>query len=218
MTEEPDGGGATRSARGVRPLLAGAAVLLVLAAGFGIGRLTADDEGGTVTTTTTVAAEGGKGDGFTRTNQDADYDAEDVVAVFPPEIVRDGEISDQPKNSPGRALLEWWQAYQFSDAVTVEGLTSPGTVNAIGEDKLRALLALPGPGLQGIEVLEATEDGDTAEVQAGLLTFQAEDSDEPKPTEPTNSTPETFSMERKGDQWLFADTEFLETKLGTLPE
>jgi hypothetical protein len=153
-----------------------------------------------------------------RTNQDADYDIEDVVAVFPPEIVQDGEIADQKKGSPGRALLEWWQAYQFSDVAGVEGLTSPETIDAIGAGNLRALIDLPGPGLQGIEVVESSEDGNTAEVQAALLTFQPEEPGDPKPTEPSNSLPVTFSMQDEGGEWLFAETEFLETKLNTLPD
>jgi hypothetical protein len=144
-------------------------------------------------------------------------DAARVVKVFPPHIVTDGAIEEQPKGSAGRALLEWWQAYQFNDIAAVEALTSPATIDAIGEDRLRALVVPPDPGLQGISVMDASESGSTATVNAGLLQFQPEEEGEPPPRQPTSSVPETFTMEKQGDDWLFAATEFLSLKANALP-
>ena len=36
------------------------------------------------------------------------------------------------------------------------------------------------------------------------------------PNEPTNSTPESFEMERDGGDWLFAGTEYLTLRLNSL--
>jgi hypothetical protein len=141
-----------------------------------------------------------------------------VTSVFPPTIVNDEAIQAEPKGSPGRALLEWWQAYQFGDFPGVEKLTTPETVKAVDPDKLRQLVELQGPGLQGIEILNVTESGDTATVNAGLLAFAPEEPGGPIPNKPSSSTPESFAMEKSGDQWLFAATEFLTLKLNSLPD
>jgi hypothetical protein len=130
--------------------------------------------------------------------------------AFPPQVVTDSEIEAQESGSPERALLEWWQAFQFGDARGVAARTSKATLNAIGDRQLAQLVKTRGQGLQGIEVLGATEDGDGASVRAGLLTFQPKKEGEPPPETPTASRPTTFGMTKEGDEWLFRETAFLE--------
>lgn len=140
-------------------------------------------------------------------------DASDVIKTFPPTIVRPGDIDAEKANSPERALLEWWQAFQFGDAAVVEDLTSPATLKAVGKDKLeQAVMTL---GLSGLEVLGANVSGSEASVQAGLLNFQPSASGK-LPKKPTASTPETFQMAKDGGQWLFDATEFLELRVASL--
>jgi hypothetical protein len=129
--------------------------------------------------------------------------------TFPPQVVRDSEIEAQESGSPERALLEWWQSFQFGDARAVIDRTSPATVNAIGEADLAELVRTRGQGLQGVEVLGSTEDGDAASVRAGLLQFQPESEGAPPPTTPTASRPITFAMVKQGDAWLFRETVYL---------
>ena len=130
-------------------------------------------------------------------------------AAFPPQIVRDSDIEAEPSGSPERALLEWWQAFQFCDSRGVLDRTSEATINAIGERQLAVLVKTRGQGLQGVEVLGASTDGDAASVRAGLLTFQPEKQGAPPPTTPTASRPTTFAMAKEGDDWLFRETAFL---------
>jgi hypothetical protein len=203
--------------------LAIVAALVLLTAGFFIGR--ASESESSETTTPAGAGEparGESGDKERRVNtracgDEAGPSADDVVATFPPTIVTDAAIDQQDADSPGQALLEWWQAYQFDDVVAVKALTSKATIDAIGEDKLSELVELPGPGLQGVEVLDVSETGDTAAVNAGLLNFEPEEPGGEVPTDPTNSVPETFAMVKEHGEWRFAATEFLSLKLNTLP-
>jgi hypothetical protein len=130
--------------------------------------------------------------------------------AFPPQVVRDTEIEAQEAGSPERALLEWWQSFQFGDAQAVLARTSQATINAIGERELAELVRTRGQGLQGVEVLGATEDGNRASVRAGLLTFQPANPGDPPPTTPTASKPTTFAMSKEGDEWLFRETAFLQ--------
>jgi hypothetical protein len=149
----------------------------------------------------------GGGDSENGSPEEADGGSQEV---FPPHVVRDTEIEAQDSGTPQRALLEWWQSFQFGDARAVIDRTSPATINAIGEAQLAQLVRTRGQGLQGIEVLGATEDGSGASVRAGLLTFQPENEGEPPPTTPTASRPTTFAMVKEGDDWLFRETAYLE--------
>lgn len=132
------------------------------------------------------------------------------AAGFGPNVVTDGEIAGQPEGSPQRALLEWWQAFQFADVQGVTALTSKETRQAIGDAELAKLVKARGPGLQGIEILSATATRSSAAVRAGLLTFTPSEPGGPPPATPTSASPATFPMISQGGQWLFAGTHYLE--------
>jgi hypothetical protein len=132
---------------------------------------------------------------------------------LPPSVVTDSDVQAQPDGSPGRALLEWWQAFQFGDGAQVVALTSTDTLRELGKQNLSELASSTGQGLQGIEVLGASETGNTASVRVGLLQFTPEKEGGPPPSEPTSSTPDTFEMRKEGDEWRFAQTDYLVPKL-----
>ena len=136
--------------------------------------------------------------------------------LFPPQVVTDDDIEAQEPSSPERALLQWWQAFQFADSATVKDLTSQETLEEVGADDLAELVRVQGQGLQGVEVLGATESGDSASVRVGLLTFQPESEGEPPPDEPTASTPTTFRMKNEDGEWLFDSPEYLLPKIENL--
>jgi hypothetical protein len=140
----------------------------------------------------------------------------DSAKAFPPNVVRDSEIEAQEAGSPERGLLEWWQAFQFSDAQAVIGLTSKSTLAALGERDLAKLVKTRGQGLQGVEVLGATTSGNTSSVRVGLLTFQPDKPGDPPPTTPTGSKPTTLTMKKVGDKWLFGETAYLKPMVENL--
>lgn len=130
-------------------------------------------------------------------------------ATLPPQVVRTSEIEAQDAGSPQRALLEWWQAFQFGDAQGVVSHTTKATLDEIGEPQLRELVNLRGQGFQGVEVLGASVAGNTASVRAGLLTFQPKKQGAPPPDTPTASKPTTIVMKKEEDEWHFSQTELL---------
>ena len=134
-------------------------------------------------------------------------------APFPPSVVTDDDISAQPDGSPQRALLEWWQAYQFGDAEQVLERTSKSTIDQLGKSDFSELVKTTGQGLQGVEVLGAETFGDKASVRVGLLQFEPQKPGGPQPDEPSGSTPDTIEMDKQGNDWLFAAPEFIEPKL-----
>lgn len=134
-------------------------------------------------------------------------------ASLPPSVVTNDDISAQPEGSPQQALLEWWQAYQFTDAQQVIDRTSEETLKEVGEKNLSETVTAQGQGLQGVEVLGADTTGNTASVRVGLLQFEPSKPGGPQPTEPTSSTPDTFEMKKEGSDWKFASTEYLAPKV-----
>ena len=136
--------------------------------------------------------------------------------VFPPRIITDEEIDAQDDGSPGRALLEWWQAFQFGNADAVVDLTSRRTIEQIGKKNLTELVKVRGQALPGVEVLESAAHRSTASVRVGLLTFTPEKEGEPVPDEPTTAVPDTLAMKMEGGEWLFAEPEFLVPRVDEL--
>jgi hypothetical protein len=139
-------------------------------------------------------------------------------ATLPPNVVTDSDISAQPSGSPQQGLLEWWQAYQFTDAQQVVERTAKSTLDAVGESKLSDLVSAQGQGLQGVEVLGAETNGNEASVRVGLLQFTPSKPGGPQPTTPTSSTPDTFEMKKEGGQWKFAATDYLLPKVQAFEE
>jgi hypothetical protein len=135
---------------------------------------------------------------------------------FPPQVVRTSEIEAHDAGSPQRALLEWWQSFQFGDARGVVDRTSEATVSTLGRAELADLVRTRGQGLQGVEVLGATVQGDAASVRVGLLTFQPKKQGEPPPKTPTASRPATLAMHKEGDDWRFSEPAYLEPMIRNL--
>lgn len=138
--------------------------------------------------------------------------------ALPPSVVTNDDISAQPDGSPQQALLEWWQAYQFTDAEQVIDRTAEDTLKAVGENNLSDQVTAQGQGLQGVEVLGAETSGDTAAVRVGLLQFEPSKPGGPQPSEPTSSTPDTFEMKKEGSEWKFASTDYLVPKVEAFEE
>jgi hypothetical protein len=132
---------------------------------------------------------------------------------LPPSVVTDSDISAQASGSPSQALLEWWQAYQYSDAQQVVERTAKDTLNEVGEKNLSDLVQAQGGSLQGVEVLGEEVNGNTASVRVGLLQFTPSKPGGEPPSEPTASTPNTFEMKKEGGDWKFDSPFYLEPKI-----
>jgi hypothetical protein len=191
-----------------------AAALLGIAAGFFVGRET--DSG-----KETVTASGGLSPAQIEEAKASEIaaghiDASDVVKVFPPQFLTDGDVAKEKQGSPGRAFLEWWQAYQWHDVMGVEALTSPETLSAVGQENLAELVRTQS--LQGVEILGVSESGSQATVNAGLLEFQPPAPGKPPPDKPTHSEPNSFLMTKENGKWLFAQTDYLQLKVDSLQQ
>jgi hypothetical protein len=190
------------------------AVLVGLAAGFFVGRET---DTGKKTVTTSIGMSPAELEQAKASEvKSGSVSATDVAKVFPPQILTDGDVAKEKKGTPGRAFLEWWQAYQWHDAQTVLSLTSPTTLSAIGRDNVTQLVETQT--LPGVRILGVSESGGNATVNAGLLQFEPPHPGAPQPNKPTSSEPNSFLMTEHNGKWLFAQTEFLKLKLPSLQQ
>jgi hypothetical protein len=190
------------------------ALLVGVAAGFLVGRNT--DTGKKTVTTSIGMSPAQLEEAKASQLATGHIDASDVVKVFPPQILTDGDVAKEKKGSPGRAFLEWWQAYQWHDVMKVEELTSPETLSAVGKDNLAGLVRTQS--LQGVEILGVSESGTSATVNAGLLEFTPPREGAPPPNKPTHSEPASFVMKQENGKWLFAQTDYLQPKVDALKQ
>lgn len=191
-----------------------AAVIVGIAAGFFVGR---DTDTGKKTVTTSIGMSPAELEEAKASQLATGHiDSSDVVKVFPPQVLTDGDVAKEKKGTPGRAFLEWWQAYQWHDAMAVESLTSPETLSAVGKDNLAELVRTQS--LQGVEILDVSESGNNATVNAGLLEFQPPHEGAPPPNKPTHSEPASFQMTKQNGRWLFAETPYLQLKVEALKQ
>jgi hypothetical protein len=195
-------------------LIAIVGVLAGVAAGFFVGRET---DTGQKTVTTSIGMSPAELEQAKASEvKSGSVSATDVAKVFPPQILTDGDVAKEKKGTPGRAFLEWWQAYQWHDAQTVLSLTSPTTLSAVGRDNVTQLVETQT--LPGVRILGVSESGGNATVNAGLLQFEPPHPGAPQPNKPTSSEPNSFLMTEQNGKWLFAQTEFLKLKLPSLQQ
>jgi hypothetical protein len=173
-----------------RPLLALGVLAVLVFAGCGSGGgSSSSDNANSVTNTASVSAS-------------------TAEQKFAPQVIRDGDIQAEPKGSPQRAFLAWWQAFQFQDAATVEQLTSKATLKAVGRKPLAKLVQVRGPGTPGIKILSVSKHGNAASVRVAMLTFEQDKQGRPTDQVAT-STPGTFEMRNETGSWTFASTDYL---------
>jgi hypothetical protein len=198
--------------RFVWPIAVAGVLVLGLAAGFFVGRET--DTGKKTVTTSIGMSPAELEEAKASQVKSGSVSASDVVKVFPPQFLTDGDVAQEKKGTPERAFLEWWEAYQWHDAATVLSLTSPDTLKAVGADNLTQLVETQT--LPGVRILGVSESGSSATVNAGLLQFEPPHEGAPQPNKPTSSEPDSFLMTEQNGKWLFAQTEFLKLKLPSL--
>ena len=194
------------------PIPVALAAIVLGAAGFLAGR---ENGTGKTTVTTSIGVSPAQLEEAKASEvQSGHISASDVVKVFPPQFLTDGDVAKEKNGSPARAFLEWWLAYQWHDVQGVLSLTSPETLKTVGAENLSQLVATQT--LPGVEILGVSEGGSTATVNAGLLQFEPPRPGAPQPDKPTSSQPDSFLMRKENGQWLFAQTEFLQLKLSSL--
>jgi hypothetical protein len=125
---------------------------------------------------------------------------------IPPNIVTDDRIKTTPPDSPGRAVLEWWQAVQFRDIESAQRLTDEAALADLMPGVFRRTVLQVGDQLPGLRLVGVTEHGETASARVFLTFFDAS-----KPEADPSLVPRTIRVTRDGSGWRVADLEYLLT-------
>jgi hypothetical protein len=125
--------------------------------------------------------------------------------VVPPNLVTNADIAATQAGSPRQATLQWFQAVQFQDVVTLRRLTSPGELNGLSDTTLASWLSDFGAAFPRPSITAVTTSGDVALVRMLLLSYRA-------PSRvPLGALPFTLRLRRSGDTWLVADASLLKS-------
>jgi hypothetical protein len=120
-----------------------------------------------------------------------------------PNVVTDQEIERYPRDSPQRALLDWFQAVQFRDEAGVRQSTTEREVRRVSAETLDNAVRLIGPALGKPRIESTRERGSEAAIRLFIQSFVR---GKPKPV---GETPSTFYLTRLGNRWRVKDVRYL---------
>ena len=117
-------------------------------------------------------------------------------SLLPPSVVSEEAIAEQEEGSPERALLEWWQAFQFGDATQVVELTDPEALQGFGSGKLEDLVRGFGSLIGGLRVVDSRVKDEQASVRVVVVNYPQDGKLE--------GAPRTFVLRREDSEapWL----------------
>jgi hypothetical protein len=120
--------------------------------------------------------------------------------AVPPNIITEQDVNGQKQGSPGRAVLMFGQAIQFSDSDGVATLVTPEALTRLGgRTRLDKAVGFMGAGFSRVTIA-ATQpvDDSHARVRAWLSTYDSTG-------KRTAYNPTTFAMAKVDGQWKVDD-------------
>jgi hypothetical protein len=122
------------------------------------------------------------------------------ASAVPANLLTETDLKRAPTRSPQRALLEWFQAIQYSDLRGVRRLSSSAATKDLD---LAAILKLAGPGFARPQIRDVNVEGDRATVRLLLLSYEGGTG------EVAIAQPTTIPLRRVGDAWVVSDLTLL---------
>lgn len=131
-------------------------------------------------------------------------------AGVPANIVDSRQIAGYPAGSPARALLEFWQAVQFSDTITTQRLVTPEAIASITPARFTRMIQTLGDNIPGLRIIDTTQVGANAVVRVYLLFYAANGSI-------SESSPQSFTLRDGRRSYQLRDLSyFLQTERNLL--
>ena len=94
-----------------------------------------------------------------------------TVGMPPPNVVATQQIAAYPAGSSARALLEFWQALQFSDLLSARRLVSPEALASLTPARFTTMVQTVGNDIPGLRIAGSTQIGRTASVRVFLIIY-----------------------------------------------
>ena len=116
-------------------------------------------------------------------------------------MVSPRQLAAYPSGSAAHALLELWQAIEFSDVEAARGLVAPSTLTALGGAEFAHLVEAIGDNVPGLRILNSQEITGNTVVRAYLVFY--------KPNGAVAATsPMSFVFRRKGGKYKLGDLSY----------
>jgi hypothetical protein len=110
-----------------------------------------------------------------------------TVGAPPPNVVTSQQINAYHPGSPAHALLEFWQAVQFSDVLSARRLVSSKALASVTPARFTTMIQTLGDNIPGLRIVSSTQIGVDASVRVFLLGYA------PNHTVSTSS-PQSFQL------------------------
>lgn len=78
-----------------------------------------------------------------------------AVGSPPPNVVTPRQLAAYPAGSPAHALLELWQAIEFSDVEAARNLVAPSALTVLGAGKFTHMVQTIGDNVPGLKILNS---------------------------------------------------------------
>jgi len=113
-----------------------------------------------------------------------------------PNIVTDEQLQKYPKDSPERAALAWWQAFQFADQSYLEENTTAKMIDEIGERRFDKLVEKVGSSFGRLKIAGVRRSSkDRTLIRAAIVTYR------PRARRPEPGVPVGLEMRRVEGRW-----------------
>ena len=94
------------------------------------------------------------------------------VGSPPPNVVGAQQIAAYPAGSAARALLELWQAIEFSDVEAARRLVAPSTLAELPKGEFAQMVGTIGDNVPRLKVLNSREVGTNTSVRVYLVFYK----------------------------------------------
>ncbi len=118
-------------------------------------------------------------------------------------VVTEEAIAQRPRNSPDRALLNWWQAVQFEDFEGVRLLSTRQALSRTSPRGLSRAVSTVASALGRPEIVRVRSQGDRAAVRVLIQSFGS------KAGQTVSTDPATFELRRMRGKWRVGDLGYL---------
>jgi hypothetical protein len=136
-------------------------------------------------------------------HQGSSLAAATTIGAPPPNLVTQQQIAAYPAGSPPHALLEFWQALQFSDAPGARSLVAPQALAVLTPARFKAMIQTVGDDVPGLRIVNTTQTGADASVRVFLLLYA-------RNRTLSASTPQTFSLREGPHGYQLSDLSYFQ--------
>jgi hypothetical protein len=125
-----------------------------------------------------------------------------AVGSPPPNVVTARQLAAYPASSAAHALLELWQAIEFSDVEAARGLVAPSTLTALRAAGFAHLVQAIGDNVPGLKILNSRTIAANTIVRAYLVFYTPSDN-------VAATSPMSFVFRRQSGEYKLTDLSYL---------